>query len=71
MAIELGYSYVNLGNGTTGPDQHFDPTTPNGHVFQFHNITSQDVKLGVRWNSGARRPMRRRLSPRADDTSLS
>ena len=50
MAIELGYSYVNLGNGTTGPDQHFDPTTPNGHVFQFHNITSQDVKLGVRWN---------------------
>ena len=22
----------------------------NGHVFQFHNITSQDVKLGVRWN---------------------
>ena len=28
MAIELGYSYVNLGNGTTGPDQHFDPTTP-------------------------------------------
>ena len=50
MAVDLGYSYVSLGDGTTGPDQHFDGSLPNGHVFQFHNITSQDVKLGVRWN---------------------
>jgi opacity protein-like surface antigen len=49
MAIELGYSYVNLGDGTTGPDMAFDHSA-GGHVFQFHNITSQDVKLGVRWN---------------------
>ena len=49
MAIELGYSYVDLGNGTTGVDSTFDHTA-GGHVFQFHNITSQDVKLGVRWN---------------------
>ena len=49
MAIELGYSYVNLGDGTTGADTTFDHSA-GGHVFQFHNITSQDVKLGVRWN---------------------
>jgi opacity protein-like surface antigen len=49
MAIELGYSYVNLGDGTTGVDSAFDHSA-GGHVFQFHNITSQDVKLGVRWN---------------------
>ena len=49
MAIELGYSYVNLGNGTTGVDSAFDHSA-GGHVFQFHNITSNDVKLGVRWN---------------------
>ncbi|WP_298254817.1 outer membrane beta-barrel protein [Bradyrhizobium sp.] len=49
MAIELGYSYVNLGNGTTGVDRAFDGSA-GGHVFQFHDITSQDVKLGVRWD---------------------
>jgi hypothetical protein len=30
-------------------DSTFDHSA-GGHVFQFHNITSQDVKLGVRWN---------------------
>jgi opacity protein-like surface antigen len=49
VAIELAYSYVNLGNGTTGVDSAFDGSV-GGHVFQFHDITSQDVKLGVRWN---------------------
>jgi opacity protein-like surface antigen len=49
LAVELGYSYVNLGNGTTGVDAAFDGSA-GGHVFQFHNITSHDLKLGVRWN---------------------
>jgi opacity protein-like surface antigen len=49
VAIELGYSYVNLGNGTTGPDSAFD-LSAGGHVYQFHDITSQDLMLGVRWN---------------------
>ena len=49
MAVELGYSYVNLGSGTTGIDQAFDRSA-GGHVFQFHDITSHDVMLGVRWN---------------------
>ncbi len=49
MAVELGYSFVSLGNGTTGIDQAFDHSA-GGHVFQFHDITSHDVKLGVRWD---------------------
>jgi opacity protein-like surface antigen len=49
MTVELGYSYVDLGGGTTGVDSAFDHSV-GGHVYQFHNITSQDVKLGVRWN---------------------
>jgi opacity protein-like surface antigen len=49
MAIELGYSYVSLGDGVTGPDLAFDHSA-GGHVFTFRNITSQDLKLGVRWN---------------------
>jgi opacity protein-like surface antigen len=47
--LELAYSYVNLGNGTTGVVSTFDGSS-GGHVFKFNNITSNDVKLGVRWN---------------------
>ena len=47
--LELAYSYVNMGNGTTGVDNAFDGSV-GGHVFKFNNITSNDVKLGLRWN---------------------
>jgi opacity protein-like surface antigen len=49
MTLELAYSYVNLGDGVTGVASTFDGSA-GGHVFQFHDITSQDVTLGVRWN---------------------
>jgi opacity protein-like surface antigen len=49
MTVELGYSYLNLGDGTTGVDTTFDRSA-GGHVFTFKNITSQDLMLGVRWN---------------------
>jgi len=49
VAVELGYSYVNLGNGITGPDATFDHSA-GGHAFTFHDITSHDLTLGVRWN---------------------
>jgi opacity protein-like surface antigen len=49
MTVELGYSYLNLGDGTTGVDETFDRSA-GGHVFTFKNITSQDLMLGVRWN---------------------
>jgi len=49
VAVELGYSYVNLGDGLTGTDSTFDHSA-GGHAFKFHDITSHDLMLGVRWN---------------------
>ena len=49
VTLELAYSYVNLGDGVTGVASTFDGSA-GGHVFQFHDITSNDVKLGVRWD---------------------
>jgi opacity protein-like surface antigen len=51
VAIELGYSFMNLGNAVTGPTNSFDGVTVvNGSGFLVKNITSHDLKLGVRWN---------------------
>jgi len=48
MTIELAYRYLDLGNGVTGAGSTFDGTLSN-RPFQFNNLTSQDVKIGVRW----------------------
>jgi opacity protein-like surface antigen len=49
VTLELAYSYVNLGSGTTGVITTFDGFSAN-HVFKFNNITSNDFTLGVRWD---------------------
>ncbi len=49
VTLELAYSYVNLGSGTTGVISDFTGFQA-GHVFKFSDITSNDVKIGVRWN---------------------
>jgi opacity protein-like surface antigen len=49
ITVELGYSYVDLGKGTTGRAAAYDsPLSP--YVFTFDHITSHDLKLGVRWD---------------------
>jgi opacity protein-like surface antigen len=54
LTLELAYSYVNLGNGLTGPTNSFDQVTNTTHApFSFNNITSNDVKLGLRWDLSA------------------
>lgn len=48
MTIELAYRYIDLGNAETGI-----PTTYDGHTdtpFEFRHLTSQDIKLGLRFN---------------------
>ena len=55
VTLELAYSYVNLGDGVTGVASTFDGSS-GGHVFKFNNITSNDVKLGVRWNFDTPQP---------------
>jgi opacity protein-like surface antigen len=52
VTLELGYSYLNLGDGVTGVASTFDGSA-GGHVFRFNNITSHDVKFGVRWDLDA------------------
>lgn len=49
MTVELGYSYVNMGDGITGPLTSYQGFTTN-HAVTFKDITSHDLKLGVRWN---------------------
>ena len=48
FTIELAYRYLDLGSAVTGGGSTFAGTT-SGRPFQFNNLTSQDVKLGVRW----------------------
>uniref|UniRef100_Q07IZ3 Outer membrane protein beta-barrel domain-containing protein n=1 Tax=Rhodopseudomonas palustris (strain BisA53) TaxID=316055 RepID=Q07IZ3_RHOP5 len=51
LTLELAYSYLNLGDGFTG-----DAVPYNGanlyanNPYKFKDITSHDLKLGVRWN---------------------
>jgi opacity protein-like surface antigen len=50
FTVELAYRYINLGNGITGATNSFDGVTVvNQSGFLMKNITSNDVKLGVRW----------------------
>ena len=48
FTLELAYRYLDLGNAVTGGERLFAVTTSHA-PFQFNNMTSQDVKLGVRW----------------------
>ena len=51
VTLELAYSYIDLGSGITGSSYSFDQVTNTTHApFAFHDITSQDLTLGVRWN---------------------
>ena len=49
FTVELGYSYVNLGDATTGVVSDFTGFA-NNHTMGFKDITSHDLTLGVRWN---------------------
>lgn len=54
LSLDLGYSFVSLGDGKTGPFQNQDPTLSaclpdNCTGVTFKGIYSHDVKLGLRW----------------------
>jgi opacity protein-like surface antigen len=50
VTLELGYSYMNLGDATTGTNSNFAGGPTPQFPWTMHDITSHDVKLGVRWN---------------------
>jgi opacity protein-like surface antigen len=53
FTVELAYRYVNLGSATTGANFSFDSSfNPPQYPWTMKDLTSQDVKLGVRWNLG-------------------
>jgi opacity protein-like surface antigen len=50
FTIELAYRYLDMGDGLTGDLRTFDGTNNVFNPTTFKNITSHDLKLGVRWN---------------------
>ena len=49
LTLEFAYRYVDLGDGVTGALADFTGFT-RGRTIQFKDITSNDLRFGVRWN---------------------
>jgi len=50
LTIELAYRYLNMGDGVTGDLRAFDGTNNVVNPMTFKDITSHDLKIGVRWD---------------------
>jgi opacity protein-like surface antigen len=50
FTVELAYRYLDMGDGLTGDLKTFDGTNAVFNPTTFKRITSQDLKLGVRWS---------------------
>ncbi len=50
VTLELGYSYISLGDATTGVNSNFAGTPTPQFPWTMKDITSHDLTLGVRWN---------------------
>lgn len=50
LTVELAYRYINLGDAQSGFFHNVAGVGPYSAPFEFKDITSHDVKLGVRWN---------------------
>ncbi len=49
FTVELAYRYVDLGDAASGDLIAFNGTNTVNNPMEFRNITSHDLKLGVRW----------------------
>ncbi|MCK1384257.1 outer membrane beta-barrel protein [Bradyrhizobium sp. 21] len=50
FTVELAYSYMNLGDAAPGNYRAFDNTISGPSTIKIRELTSHDVKLGVRWD---------------------
>ncbi|WOH67446.1 outer membrane protein [Bradyrhizobium sp. BWA-3-5] len=50
VTLELAYRYVDLGDGVTGDVKTYQGGNLVNNPMTFKDITSHDLKLGVRWN---------------------
>lgn len=51
LSLDLGYSYVDLGDAETGTIRSYDGAATI-QPMEFKRLTSHDVKLGLRWEFG-------------------
>ncbi|WGS20099.1 MULTISPECIES: outer membrane beta-barrel protein [unclassified Bradyrhizobium] len=49
FTVELAYRYLDMGTAVQGFGRSFDGSNAGPSSFQFRDLTSQDVRLGVRW----------------------
>jgi opacity protein-like surface antigen len=49
FTIELAYRYLDMGTAVHGFGSSFDGTNAGPSSFQFRDLTSQDLRIGVRW----------------------
>jgi opacity protein-like surface antigen len=56
FTVELAYSYMNLGDGAPGNYRLFDNSASGPTSIKVKDITSHDVKLGVRWELNSPQP---------------
>jgi len=51
FTVELAYRYLNMGTAVHGIGRSYDGFVPPAQSsFQYRDLTSQDVRIGVRWN---------------------
>jgi opacity protein-like surface antigen len=56
VTLELAYRYIDLGNAQSGDLIAFTGANNFYNPMEFHHLTSQDVKFGVRFNFGGYEP---------------
>jgi opacity protein-like surface antigen len=49
FTVELAYRYLDMGTAVHGYGQSYDGTNAGPSSFKYRDITSQDVRIGVRW----------------------
>jgi opacity protein-like surface antigen len=49
FSVEFAYRYLNMGDGETGDIIAYDGTNNFNNPMQFNDITSHDLKVGLRW----------------------
>jgi len=50
FTVELAYRYLDMGTAVHGFGSSFDGSNSGQSTFQYRDLISQDVRLGVRWN---------------------
>ncbi len=53
FTVELAYRYLDMGTAIHGVGRSFDGSNAGQSSFQYRDLVSQDVRIGVRWNLDA------------------